>query len=301
MKDFFEKNKTPLSIIIAAIIIGVAIWLSKKFMPLRPQEQGDKTSSSQQLPKTTQPAPPALRIDYTEAPNHVGEYACVTGKVDHVSKPKQTTFLNFCSDYRNCPFGAVIFEQDAHKFPNPRQYQGRTVEITGLVRSYQGRAEIILKDPGQIKILPSDSLPVEPASSLYRVVTVIDGDTIKVDVAGMTETVRLIGIDTPEISNPHHPKSDYYGPEAAQYTKQLLQNQSVYLIPDPMESNRDKYGRLLRYVFLEDGTFVNAKLVEDGYAYNYIYEPFQFMKYFDYLEKQAKEKHLGLWQNKETE
>jgi micrococcal nuclease len=67
-----------------------------------------------------------------------------------------------------------------------------------------------------------------------------------------------------------------------------------------MQSNRDKYNRLLRYVFLEDGTLINAKLVAEGYAYNYIYEPFQFMKQFDYLEKQAKEKQLGLWSGKKT-
>jgi micrococcal nuclease len=74
-----------------------------------------------------------------------------------------------------------------------------------------------------------------------------------------------------------------------------MENQLVYLIPDPMNSNRDKYSRLLRYVFLEDGTLINAKLIKEGFAFNYTYEPFQFMKQFDYLEKQAKENRLGLW------
>ena len=105
----------------------------------------------------------------------------------------------------------------------------------------------------------------------------------------------MIGIDAPEIAHPGNPQPDYFGPETAQYAKKLMEKQSVYLIPDPMHSNRDKYGRLLRYVFLEDGTLVNAKLIEGGYAYNYIYEPFQFMKQFDYFEKQAKTKRLGIW------
>ena len=96
---------------------------------------------------------PAKRINYTEAPNHVGEYACVVGKVDHVyTSTKNTIFINFCPDYKTCPFGAVIFGSAAFKFPNPNQYEGRTVEITGLIRSYQGRPEIILNDPSQIKI-----------------------------------------------------------------------------------------------------------------------------------------------------
>jgi micrococcal nuclease len=146
--------------------------------------------------------------------------------------------------------------------------------------------------------LPHKSSFIKEVPALYRVVKVIDGDTIKVDIGGEIETVRLIGIDTPEIANPYNPREDYFGPEAARYANQLLERQLVYLIPDPMQSNRDKYNRLLRYVFLEDGTLINAKLVKEGFAFNYIYEPFQFMKQFDYLEKQAKENRTGLWSDK---
>jgi endonuclease YncB( thermonuclease family) len=288
MKVFFEKNKVPLTVIVAAFLIAASIWLSKRPAPL-------------QLSKTALPSQDsAKRIDYTEAPNHIGEYACVSGKIDHVyTSRKGTIFLNFCPDYKTCPFGAVIFGEDAYKFPNPQQYEGKALEITGLIRSYQSRPEIVLKDLGQIKILSHEPSSVKrEAPAIYRVVEVIDGDTIKVDIGEKIVTVRLIGIDTPEIANPHNPQDDYFGPEAAQYAKQLLENQLVYLIPDPMQSNRDKYDRLLRYVFLEDGTLINAKLVAEGYAYNYMYEPFQFMKQFDYLEKQAKEKQLGLWSGK---
>jgi endonuclease YncB( thermonuclease family) len=281
MKNFFEKNKSPVTIFVAAFLIAASILLAKTDPP--PQDS-------------------AKRIDYTEAPNHIGEYACVSGKIDHVyTSRKGTIFLNFCPDYKTCPFGVVIFGSDAYKFSNPKQYEGQTLEITGLIKSYQGRPEIVLKDLGQIKILSHEPSSVKrEAPPIYRVVEVIDGDTIKVDIGEKIVTVRLIGIDTPEIANPHNPQNDYFGPEAARYTKQLLENQLVYLIPDPMQSNRDKYDRLLRYVFLEDGTLINAKLVAEGYAYNYIYEPFQFMKQFDYLEKQAKENRLGLWSSKKT-
>lgn len=144
-------------------------------------------------------------------------------------------------------------------------------------------------------LLPHRQSSVKYISSLYPVAAVIDGDTIRIDSDGKIETVRLIGIDTPEIANPYSTRQDYFGPEAAQYAKKLLEGQLVYLVPDPMQSDRDKYNRLLRYVFLKDGTLVNAKLIEEGFAYNYIYEPFQLVKQFDYLEKQAKEKKLGLW------
>ncbi len=312
MKNFFEKNKVPLTIIIAGFLIAGAIWLSKRPAPVRPQSVIDRQPSPLQLPKTVEPPQlpktvepeqqPAVRIDYTEAGNHIGEYACVSGTVDHVyTSRKGTIFLNFCPDYKTCPFGAVVFGSDAYKFLNPRQYKGRAVEITGLISSYKGQPEIILRDPGQIKILSVKPSSIKEVPALYRVARVIDGDTIKVDIAGEIETVRLIGIDTPEITGPHNPQDDYFGPEAAQYARQLLENQSVYLIPDPMQSNRDKYNRLLRYVFLEDGALVNAKLIAEGYAYNYMYEPFQFTKQFDYLEKQAKENRLGLWSGKKTE
>ena len=154
MKDFFEKNKIPIAIIIAAFIIAGSIWLSNRPVSTMLRSGSDRTLTPQQLPKTAEPAlQPPKRISYTEAPNHVGEYACVVGKVDHVyTSKKGNTFLNFCPDYRTCPFGAVIFRSAAYKFPNPKQYEGKTVEITGLIKSYRGWTEIILNDPSQIKI-----------------------------------------------------------------------------------------------------------------------------------------------------
>ncbi len=148
MKDFFKKNKIPAAIIIAAFIIAASIWLSNRPAPTKRWSRSDRT------PKIAKPLQrPAIRIDYTEAPNHVGEYACVSGKIDHTyTSQKGTTFLNFCPDYKTCPFGAVIFDSDAYKFPNPNQYEGKPVEITGLIKTYQGRPEVILNDPGQIKI-----------------------------------------------------------------------------------------------------------------------------------------------------
>lgn len=130
--------------------------------------------------------------------------------------------------------------------------------------------------------------------SLYKVVEVTDGDTIQVDMNNRIEAVRFIGVDTPETVHPTKPK-ECFGEEASKETTGLLAGKSVYLIPDPQGSNRDKYDRLLRYVFLPNGTFVNAKLVSGGFAFNYIYEPFQFMKEFDRLEKQAKLAKVGLW------
>lgn len=143
-------------------------------------------------------------------------------------------------------------------------------------------------------------LPREPVvsekeiPSLYTVVAVIDGDTITVEMGNKIETVRLLGIDTPEVSNPYTPE-ECFGEEASKRTEELLEGKKVNLVSDPLSSDRDMYGRLLRYVFRENGSFVNAELIRDGYAYNYIYEPFQFMKEFNRLETDAKSNKVGLW------
>ena len=154
MKDFFEKNKIPITIIVAAFIIAGSILLSNRSASIRPQSRSDRKLTPQQIPRTAEPLQqPTIRISYTEAPEHVGEYACVSGRVVRVyTSQKGTIFINFCYDYKTCPFGAVIFDSDAYKFSKPNQYEGKTVEITGLIRTYRGRAEIILNDPDQIKI-----------------------------------------------------------------------------------------------------------------------------------------------------
>lgn len=156
MKEFFEKNKIFFAIIIAAFIIGGFIYLSKP-TTITPSTTGEITvpqTTEGQRRETEEPSPPTSQcIDFKNAGNYVGEYKCITGRVDNVfTSAKGNTFLNFCPDYRTCPFFSVIFSSDSYKFPNPKQYQGKTVEISGLIKTYQGRTEIILNDSSQIKI-----------------------------------------------------------------------------------------------------------------------------------------------------
>jgi hypothetical protein len=63
-----------------------------------------------------------------------------------------TTFFDFCSDYKNCGFGAVIFSSALSNFPDVKQYEGKNITINGLIKDYQGNAEIIINSPEQIKI-----------------------------------------------------------------------------------------------------------------------------------------------------
>lgn len=87
---------------------------------------------------------------YTDAPNHVGEMASITGTVIEVYTAKSgVTFLDFCKSYKTCPFTAVIFSSSAQKFTDIKSLTGPVI-ITGLIKSYQGKAEIIIDDPSQI-------------------------------------------------------------------------------------------------------------------------------------------------------
>ena len=134
-----------------------------------------------------------------------------------------------------------------------------------------------------------------PESGYYAVVNVVDGDTFKVLMGNVTETVRLIGIDTPETKDPRKPVQ-CFGKEASAKAHSILDGQSVRLEADPSQDDRDKYGRLLRYAYLPDSTFFNKMMIEEGYAHEYTYDiPYQFQAEFKEAETAARTQNLGLW------
>lgn len=138
--------------------------------------------------------------------------------------------------------------------------------------------------------------PAEPAKpTLYKIVEVVDGDTIKVNYNGKTETVRLIGLDTPEIVDPRQPVQ-CFGQEASDHAKALLTGKSVQLEADGSQTDRDKYSRLLRYAILEDNTNFNKQMIADGYAYEYTYEvPYKYQQDFKAAQTAAQNNSKGLW------
>lgn len=129
---------------------------------------------------------------------------------------------------------------------------------------------------------------------LYSIAKFDDGDTIVVNTTSGKETIRFIGVDTPETHDPRKPVQ-CYGPEASAYTKKIIGTQKVRLKADPLDTNRDRYGRLLRYIYLPDGTLLNQKLIEQGYGFYYPYFPFSKKPEFAAAEKQAQKQKLGLW------
>jgi micrococcal nuclease len=141
----------------------------------------------------------------------------------------------------------------------------------------------------------SSSQNSAPEIKSYSVVKVIDGDTVNVNINGTTETVRLIGINTPETVDPRKPV-ECFGVEASNRAKELLTGKKVILEADSTQGERDKYQRLLRYIWLEDGTFFNKKMISDGYANEYTYNmPYKYQVEFKKAEAEAKALKKGLW------
>ncbi len=136
----------------------------------------------------------------------------------------------------------------------------------------------------------------EPERISARVIRVIDGDTLEIDLEGKTERLRLIGIDTPETVDPRK-KIQCFGKEASRKAKELLQDQQIWLETDNTQGERDKYQRLLRFVYLEDGTLFNQLMIAEGYAHEYTYQnnPYRYQAEFKEAERQARINKKGLW------
>lgn len=128
----------------------------------------------------------------------------------------------------------------------------------------------------------------------YKVTRVSDGDTIEVNMDGNIERVRLIGIDTPETMEPDE-SVECYGQLASDFAHRLMDNQAVRLEADPINTNRDRYDRLLRYVYLKDGTFVNAEIIKQGYGFAYLSFPFTKADEFETYQNQARDAKRGVW------
>lgn len=158
------------------------------------------------------------------------------------------------------------------------------------------------KDPGlyRLNVAGLEHPRKADLTEMTRAVVVrhVDGDTVYVAIprppigVKSYESVRFIGVDTPETVHPQK-TVERFGKEASAFTRDHLLNQPVFLAFD--WQLRDHYDRLLAYVYLADGSCFNAVLVRDGYAHAYTRFPFQFLEEFRALERTAREQGAGLW------
>lgn len=128
----------------------------------------------------------------------------------------------------------------------------------------------------------------------HRVASVEDGDTITVDMDGKEERIRMIGVDTPETQDPRKPVQ-CFGRAASDFTKNLIGSQPVRLEADEQSDNRDRYNRLLRYVYLPDGRLVQAEIIKEGYGFAYTSFPFTKSAEFKAYQQEAMNQNRGLW------
>jgi micrococcal nuclease len=132
-----------------------------------------------------------------------------------------------------------------------------------------------------------------------EVVGHVDGDTVRVRIGDpprgleAVETIRMIGVDTPETVHPRR-EVEFFGREASEFTRERLLGKPVLLAFD--WDLRDRYGRLLAYIYGPDGDCHNAALIREGYAHAYTSYTFQFMDEFRGLEQEARREGRGLWQ-----
>ena len=139
--------------------------------------------------------------------------------------------------------------------------------------------------------------PLTPQADLatYKVVRVIDGDTMKLNMNGKEETVRVIGIDTPETVRPNEPV-ECFGMEASNKAKEVLTGQTVRFEDDPTQDTRDKYDRLLGHVFLENGQNFGELMLAEGYAYEFTYNmPYKYQSAYKAAVSFARGNKKGLW------
>lgn len=135
-----------------------------------------------------------------------------------------------------------------------------------------------------------------PMSSDIRVVTkIVDGDTVWVSAKnGREEKIRLIGIDAHEVRNTRQKKAGFYGKEASAYLRKRISGKKVRLEYDVQRY--DRYRRTLAYIYLEDGTFINAEMVRKGYAVVLTIAPnVKYADKFILYQQEARKNQRGLW------
>ena len=140
------------------------------------------------------------------------------------------------------------------------------------------------------------ALLLAPISHVHAqlVTRVVDGDTLIVQGVGR---VRLIGVNTPETVDPRRPVQ-FFGKEASAFTHHMTQGKVVSLEFDVERT--DRFGRTLAYVYLPDGTFLNAEIVKQGYGHAYTQFPFKYLEQFREYEGKARKASHGLWATEST-
>ena len=138
---------------------------------------------------------------------------------------------------------------------------------------------------------------------IFKVVNVVDGDTVDIDIADgkyKNTRIRLLGVDTPETKSPGYPEM-YYGTQASQFVEKLVQGRKITVIIDTIAEKRDKYGRLLAYIKLDDNRCVNEDIVQLGFGYADLRFAHSNFDKYEQLQNKAIKARAGLWKEVKKE
>ncbi len=131
----------------------------------------------------------------------------------------------------------------------------------------------------------------------FVVVKVVDGDTLDINIPDGNHTttrIRLWGVDTPETSKSPAGQM-YYGPEASKFVSELVHNKNVTVYLDPGNNSRGKYKRLLAYLQMEDGRYLNSVIISEGYGYADLRFEHSWYNTYKQQESAARSQKKGLW------
>ncbi len=173
------------------------------------------------------------------------------------------------------------------------------VLLTGwvAVAAAAGPAQARLVSMAALAATPTVRAVTVPAGTTGIVSRVVDGDTVHVtDARGSRIKVRVLGIDTPETVDPRKPVQ-CWGPEATRFATATLLNKKVTVVTDPTQATRDRYDRLLAYVYLSDGGNYSVLAARAGAARSYIFNhtPVAQHAAITAAEAQARAAQQGLW------
>lgn len=181
-----------------------------------------------------------------------------------------------------------------------KSINGRTmVPVSFIAQAFNEK--VVWHPTTQTVLISSDApvtsnipaVQVNSSQTTYKIVRIVDGDTLIIDYNGVEERVRLIGVDTPESVHPDATKNSEFGKIASDFSKKYLDGKEVTLELDVQE--RDKYGRILAYMYV-GGQMYNKILLQEGMAKVATYPPnVRYVDDFKALEKTAREGNKGLW------
>jgi micrococcal nuclease len=194
----------------------------------------------------------------------------------------------------------TLFVITALIVPTPKKEEATAVVATATTTQAKEVIATTTK-PAVVSNKVTATQPVVTASkndsqyTYYSITDVVDGDTVKININGIIETLRLIGLDTPETVDPRK-EVQCFGKEASNKGKELLTGKKVRIEKDSTQGDKDKYGRTLAYIYTESGIFYNKYMIEQGYAHEYTYNSaYKYQAEFKQAQKTAEANKVGLW------